>query len=180
MVCTKKPPHIASAHSIRLWLSQQYFVPRVLHFRRLPRGATRTEISYAIAVRNHGNQSEITEIWLEIRNQGLGNPVEIRKSARNREKSGKKSREITRNHEKSRETPLSMRSRPFAHAHLRNPREISHEGGKSVGNQLEITEIRKSRTPRRPVSVTLAHARKGLLYAYECIHEVVPRTFSPL
>ena len=65
-------------------------------------------------------------------------------------------REITRNQkrnqEKSRETPpfcLSMRSRPFAHAHLRNPREIS---GKSLGNQLEITEIRKSRTPRRPVS----------------------------
>ena len=58
---------------------------------------------YAIA----RNQSEITEICLEIRNQGLENPVEIRKSAR-----------ITR------ETPLlclSMRSRPFAHAHLRNP-----------------------------------------------------------
>ena len=53
------------------------------------------------------NQSEITEIWLEIRNQGLENPVEIRKS------------DITR------ETPhfcLSMRSRPFAHAHLRNLR----------------------------------------------------------
>ena len=51
-----------------------------------PRGATRTEISYAIV----RNQSEITEIWLEIRNQGLENPVEIRKSARNHEKSGKK------------------------------------------------------------------------------------------
>ena len=64
-----------------------------------PRGATQTEISYAIA----RNQSEITEIWLEIRNQGLENPVEIRKSARNHEKSGKKSREIrksSRNHEK--------------------------------------------------------------------------------
>ena len=36
-----------------------------------------------------GNQLEITEIWLEIRNQGLENPVEIRKSARNHEKSGK-------------------------------------------------------------------------------------------
>ena len=48
-------------------------------------------------------QSEITEIWLEIRNQGLGNPVEIRKSARNHEKSGKKAREIrksSRYHEK--------------------------------------------------------------------------------
>ena len=44
-----------------------------------------------------GNQLEITEIWLDIRNQGLENPVEIRKSARNHEKSGKKSREITRN-----------------------------------------------------------------------------------
>ena len=59
-----------------------------------PRGAsaTRTEISYAIV----RNQSEITEIWLEIRNQGLENPVEIRKSARNHEKSGKKVK-ITRN-----------------------------------------------------------------------------------
>ena len=98
-----------------------------------------------------GNQLEITEIWLEIRNQ---DPVEIRKSARNQ-------REITRN---PRETPpfcLSMRSRPFAHAHLRNPREIRvtrrEISWKSVGNQLEITakagnqleitEIRKSRTP---------------------------------
>ena len=43
------------------------------------------------SVRNH------TEIWLEIRNQGLENPVEIRKSARNHEKSEEKSGEITRN-----------------------------------------------------------------------------------
>ena len=46
--------------------------------------------------------------------------MKVRKSARNHEKSGKKSGEIAR------ETPLfclSMRSRPFAHAHLRNPRE---------------------------------------------------------
>ena len=59
-------------------------------------------------VRSGRNQLEISwksvgnqlEIWLEIRNQGLENPVEIRKSARNQEKSGKKSRnprEITRN-----------------------------------------------------------------------------------
>ena len=51
------------------------------------------------SVRNHGN----------LRNQGLENLVEeIWKSAR----------------EIKRETPLlclSMRSRPFAHAHLRNP-----------------------------------------------------------
>ena len=59
----------------------------------IARGATRMEISYAIA----RNQSEITEIWLEIRNQGLENPVEIRKSARNHEKSEEKSGEITRN-----------------------------------------------------------------------------------
>ena len=91
-----------------------------------PRGATRTEISYAIA----RNQSEITEIWLEIRNQGLGNPVDQREITRNQK----------RNQEKSRETPpfcLSMRSRPFAHAHL--TRNQSHEGGKSLGNQLEIS-----------------------------------------
>ena len=83
------------------------------------------------SVRNHGNQSEITEIWLEIRNQGLENPVEIRKSARNHEKSEEKSGEITRN------TPfcLSMRSRPFAHAHLRYPREIRVT---KAGNHLEI------------------------------------------
>ena len=49
------------------------------------------------SVRNHGNQSEITEIWLEIRNQDLENPVEIRKSARNHEKSEEKSGEIKRN-----------------------------------------------------------------------------------
>ena len=42
---------------------------------------TRPEISYAIA----RNQSKSTEIWLEIRSQGLENPVEIRKSARNPE-----------------------------------------------------------------------------------------------
>ena len=94
-----------------------------------------------------GNQLEITEIWLEIRNQ---DPVEIRKSARN-----------------PRETPpfcLSMRSRPFAHAHLRNPQirvtkagnqlEISwksvgnhSEGGKSVGNHRnpEISYAEKAR-----------------------------------
>ena len=75
-----------------------------------------------------GNQLEITEIWLEIRNQGLENPVEIRKSARNHEKSGKKSRnprEITRN------TPFLS-----AHAHLRNPREIRVT---KAGNQLEIS-----------------------------------------
>ena len=47
-----------------------------------------------------GNQLEITEIWLEIRNQGLENPVEIKKSARNHEKSGKKSRNPRRNNEK--------------------------------------------------------------------------------
>ena len=54
-------------------------------------------MSYAIA----RNQSEI---WLEIRNQGLENPVEIRKSARNHEKSGKKAREIrksSRSHERN-------------------------------------------------------------------------------
>ena len=39
-------------------------------------------------VRSGRDQLEITEIWLEIRNQGLENPVEIRKSARNHEKSG--------------------------------------------------------------------------------------------
>ena len=33
-----------------------------------------------------GNQLEITEIWLEIRNQ---DPVEIRKSARNHKKSSR-------------------------------------------------------------------------------------------
>ena len=48
------------------------------------------------------NQSEITEIWLEIRNQGLENPVEIRKSARSHEKSGnqeKSQEKSARNHE---------------------------------------------------------------------------------
>ena len=71
------------------------------------------EISYAIA----RNQSEITEIWLEIRNQGLENPVEIRKSARNHKKSGKKSREIrksARNQEKSQEKSGNPREKhPF-------------------------------------------------------------------
>ena len=52
-----------------------------------PRGPTQPEISYAIA----RNQSEITEIWLE---KGLENPVGIRKSASNHEKSGKKSNVI--------------------------------------------------------------------------------------
>ena len=63
-----------------LWLSKQcylHFAPRVLHF-----SAIHCEKSV-------GNLSEITEIWLEIRNQGLEDPVEIRKSARNHEKSGK-------------------------------------------------------------------------------------------
>ena len=58
-----------------------------------PRGASSTEISYAIA----RNQSEITEICLEIRNQGLENPVQIRKSARNLSREIRKS---SRNHEK--------------------------------------------------------------------------------
>ena len=108
------------------------------------RGVRHERKSRTLWQKSIGNQLEITEIWLEIRNQ---DPVEIRKSA----------------------TPpfcLSMRSRPFAHAHLRNPREISvtrrEISWKSVGNQLEITakagnqleitEIRKSRTLRRPVS----------------------------
>ena len=73
-----------------------------------------------------GNQLEITEIWLEIRNQ---DPVEIRKSARNHKKS-------SRNNEKHPPFCLSMRSRPFAHAHLRNPREIRVT---KAGNQLEIS-----------------------------------------
>ena len=73
-----------------------------------------------------GNQLEITEIWLEIRNQ---DPVEIRKSARNHKKS-------SRNNEKHPLFCLSMRSRPFAHAHLRNPREIRVT---KAGNQLEIS-----------------------------------------
>ena len=105
-----------------------------------PRGPTRPEISYAIA----------TEIWLEIRNQGFQNPVEIRKSARNRKKAARitrKSREeigkSSRNH-----APfcLSMRSRPFAHAHL--AREITREI--RVGKSQVRLEIRKSRTPRSP------------------------------
>ena len=95
------------------------------------RGATRAVRSGRNQLEIIGNQLEITEIWLEIRNHGLENPVEIRKSARNHEKSGKKSRE-------THPFCLSMRSRSFAHAHLRNPREISHEiSWKSVGNHSE-------------------------------------------
>ena len=51
-----------------------------------PRGATRAEISYALAEINW-KSLEITEIWLEIRNQ---DPVEIRKSARNHKRNNEK------------------------------------------------------------------------------------------
>ena len=95
-----------------------------------------------------GNQLEITEIWLEIRNQ---DPVEIRKSARNHKKSNEKH-------------PLFVSCAvDLSRMRISEIREKSESrGGKSVGNQLEITakagnqleitEIRKSRTPRRPVS----------------------------
>ena len=111
----------------------------------LPRGATWREILYAIA----RNQSEITEIWLEIRNQGLENPVEIRKSARNHEK-WKKSREIrksSRNHERilSEHAQYTFRACAFEKSTRKSVtrREINRL-------DLEITEIRKSRTPRSP------------------------------
>ena len=68
-----------------------------------------------------------------------------------------------------------MRSRPFAHAHLRNPREITRVT-KAItakeGNQLEITEIRKSRTPRRPVSYP---SEKSVL---TCLHSMAVYTKS--
>ena len=113
-----------------------------------------------------GNQLEITEIWLEIRNQGLENPVETgnqREITRNQGKKSRNPREITRNtpflSEHAQETFRACAFEKSARNHARNQ---SHEGGKSVGNQLEITakagnqleitEIRKSRTPRRPVS----------------------------
>ena len=70
------------------------------------------------------------------RNQKSG-PVEIRKSARNHEKSGNP-REIT--------SYLSMRSRPFAHAHLRNhARNQRHEAGNQqvrFGNAIAIFETK--------------------------------------
>ena len=112
---------------------------------RLPachtRGATRAEIPYALAEINWksvGNQLEITEIWLEIRNQGLENPVEIRKSARNHEKSGKKSRnprEITPF--LSEHVQQTFRACAFEKSARNHARNQSHEGGKSVGNHNE-------------------------------------------
>ena len=47
---------------------------------------TSGNLVYTLWQKSIGNQLEITEIWLEIRNQ---DPVEIRKSARNHEKSSR-------------------------------------------------------------------------------------------
>ena len=86
-------------------------------------------------------QKSIGNHWKSVGNHG--NLARNQKSgpSRNQEIS-EKSQEIL---EKERETPpfcLSMRSRPFAHAHLRNPRESVTRreiSWKSVGNQLEIS-----------------------------------------
>ena len=121
--------------------------------------ATRT---YAIA----RNQSEIMEIWLEIRNQGLENPVEISEKSREIRKKVKSNQEILDSF------CLSMRSRPFAHAHLRNPREITREI-RAVGNQLEIKISWKSQKsgnlvrregPCRTVPLAFSkYVRRGML-----------------
>ena len=96
---------------------------------REPSGVRRTasrgdmEISYAIAVRNHGNLSEITEIRKKSR--------EIRKSSRHHETN----------------TPFLSE-----HAHLRNPRENharnqSHEAG---NQQVRFGKSQKSGNLVRP------------------------------
>ena len=66
----------------------------------------------------------------------LDSSPEIRKSAINHNKSG----ESSLNHERNTPFCLSMRSRPFVHAHLRNPRE-NHR------LDLEITEISYAEKP---------------------------------
>ena len=108
--------------------------------------------------------SQKSEIWLEIRNQGLENPVEIRKSARNHEK-WKKSREIrksSRNHERilSEHAQYTFRACAFEKSTRKSVtrREINRL-------DLEITEIRKSRTPLGGASGKLSSS--GALYQCE-------------